>query len=576
MASAGDTPIILAVDDELAGLDVLSRELRKRYGADYTVVAEQLPAKALDDLRAWRAQGRAVALVLADQWMPGMGGPDLLGEARLLHPQAKRVLLVAWGDPSSPATLVHSCAVGQIEYFIPKPWPTAPDEEFHGMVADFLKEWGRLNRPAFQAVKIVGEAWSPRSSALRDLLHRNGIPTGFYRAESPEGQVLLRDAGVDGSRLPVAIVFGGKVLVDPSPRALSAALGARTAPDQDRYDLAIIGAGPAGLAAAVYGSSEGLDTVVVESEALGGQAAYSTLIRNYLGFPKGISGDELTLRAYQQAWALGASFLFANAATAIHSAHGGHTLVLSDGSEIHAPAVVVATGVSYRRLGIPRLERLVGAGVFYVSVSSEAFAMAGEDVFVAGAGNSAAQAALHLAKYARRVSMVTRRAALGDTMSAYLVTMVEAAANIDVLTDSEVVDGDGDQRLREIVVEDRRTGRRRTYPTGALFVLIGATPHTAWLPETIARDERGFVFTGQDVVAGGHADGRAEGRRARRRVPADVRTLVAARAVTAPPGPSNGRPWRSRRRCPACSPWPTCATARPSGWPRPWATARSS
>ncbi len=502
MGSNGDTPVILAVDDELASLDVLTRELRKRYAADYAVVSEQLPARALEELRTWQAEGRDVALVLADQWMPGMDGADLLGEARLIHPHAKRVMLVSWGDPSSPAMLLHSCAVGQIEYFIPKPWPTGPDEEFHSMVADFLKEWGRLNRPAFEAVKIVGEPWSPRSSELRDLLHRNGIPAGFYRADTPEGQTLLRDAGVDGSRLPIAIVFGGRVLVDPSQRELSIALGARTVPDQDKYDLAIIGAGPAGLAAAVYGSSEGLDTVVVESQALGGQAAYSTMIRNYLGFPKGISGDELAVRAYQQAWALGATFLFANEAKGIRSDGGRHTLILKDGSEIHAPAVIVATGVSYRRLGIPRLERLVGAGVFYVSVSSEAFAMTGEDVFVAGAGNSAAQAALHLAKYAHRVTITSRHDALRETMSAYLVTLIEAVPNIDVMLDSEVVDGDGDQRLREIVVENSRTGERRTHPTGALFVLIGATPHTSWLPETIARDERGYVLTGEDVVSG--------------------------------------------------------------------------
>ena len=505
MTGDGDSPVILAVDDDLASLDVVTRELRKRYGADYAVVAEQLPARALEDLRSWRTEGRAVALVLADQWMPGMDGADLLGEARLIHPHAKRVMLVSWGDPSSPAMLLHSCAVGQIEYFIPKPWPTAPDEEFHSMVADFLKEWGRLNRPAFQAVKVVGEPWSARSSEVRDLLHRNGIPAGFYGADTAEGRTLLRDAGVDGSRLPVAIVFGGRVLVDPSPRELSIALGARTAPEQDEYDLVIIGAGPAGLAAAVYGSSEGLDTVVVESQALGGQAAYSTMIRNYLGFPKGISGDELAVRAYQQAWALGATFLFANEAKGIRSEAGTHAVVLGDGNEIRARAVIVATGVTYRRLGIPRLERLVGAGVFYVSVSSEAFAMAGEEVFVAGAGNSAAQAALHLAKYASRVTLISRHAALSETMSAYLVTLVEGAPNIDVMLDSEVVGGDGDQRLRELEVEHRRTGERRSYATGALFVLIGATPHTSWLPETVARDESGYVLTGDDVPMAGHA-----------------------------------------------------------------------
>jgi thioredoxin reductase (NADPH) len=499
-------PIILAVDDELAGLDVLARELRKRYSSDYTVVTEQLPAKALDDLARWQAEGRDVALVLVDQWMPGMYGADLLGEARLIHPHAKRVMLVSWGDPSSPETLLHSCAVGQIEYFIPKPWPSGPDEEFHSLVADFLREWSRLNRPAFQAVKIVGDEWTPRSFELRDLLHRNGIPAGFYPVGSPDAEVLLRNAGVDASRLPVVVVFGGRVLVDPSERELSIALGTRTAPEHDAYDLAIVGAGPAGLAAAVYGSSEGLDTVVVEREALGGQAAHSTMIRNYLGFPRGISGDELAVRAYQQAWQFGSTFLFANAVEGITRDGDTYTLALSDGNVLHVPAVIVASGVSYRRLGIPELERLVGAGVFYVSVSNEAFALAGEHVFVAGAGNSAGQAALHLAKYARRVTIVSRHSSLAETMSAYLVTEIEALDGIDVMLDSEVVGGDGDQRLREVEIADRRTDERRSHPAAALFVLIGGTPHTEWLPETVARDRRGYLLTGDDIAADGAGD----------------------------------------------------------------------
>lgn len=504
MVSMLDKPVIFVVDDELASLDVLTRELRKRYAGDYDVVAERLPEQAVGRLQAWRDEGRPVALVLADQRMPGLDGPDLLGRARLIHPHAKRILLVAWGDPSSPETLLHSCAVGQIEYFIAKPWPTGPDEEFHSMVAEFLREWGRVQRPAFQAVKIVDRERSRRAFELMDVLSRNGIPAGFYPVDSPEGQAVLRDAGTDASRLPVAVVFGGRVLADPSDRDLSRALGTRTAPEHDEYDLAIVGAGPAGLAAAVYGSSEGLDTVVVEREALGGQAAHSTMIRNYLGFPKGISGAELAVRAYQQAWLFGTTFLFTNAVESIASEGGIHTLTLNDGCAVHAPAVVLAIGVDYRRLGIPDLERFVGAGVFYVSVANEAFALSGEDVHVVGAGNSAGQAALHLAKYARRVTLITRRDSLRETMAAYLVTEIEALAHVDVVTGSTVVDGDGDQRLREIVIEDRRSGRRRTQQTGALFALIGANPQTAWLPPRVARDERGYVLTGDDIESTGH------------------------------------------------------------------------
>jgi len=500
MTSQEKKPIILAVDDELSALDVLARELRKRYAADYSVVTEQLPDKALDDLARWQSDGSDVALVLADQWMPGMYGAELLGQARLMHPHAKRVMLVSWGDPSSPETLLHSCAVGLIEYFIAKPWPEGPDEDFHSMVAEFLREWARVNRPAFEAVKIVGEEWSPRSFELRDLLHRNGIPNGFYAVGSPGAEQVLRDAGVDPERLPVVVVFGGRVLIDPTERELSIALGTRTVPEHDTYDLAIVGAGPAGLAAAVYGSSEGLDTVVVEGDALGGQAAHSTMIRNYLGFPRGISGDELAVRAYQQAWQFGTTFLFANSAVGIVSdKDGSHTLSLADGHVLRAPAVLVAGGVSYRRLGIPGLERLVGAGVFYVSVSNEAFALTGEHVFVAGAGNSAGQAALHLAKYADRVTIVSRHADLAETMSTYLITEIDAVDRIDVFLGSEVVDGSGDQRLREIVIEERSTGERRTHAAGALFVLIGADPHTDWLPPVVARDERGYLLTGDDL-----------------------------------------------------------------------------
>ncbi len=495
-----DKPIVLVVDDELSSLDVLARELRKRYAADYEIVAEQRVAAALEGLRRWKDESHDVALVLADQWMPEMYGADLLGQARLLHPRAKRVMLVSWGDPSSPETLLHSCAVGQIEYFIPKPWPQGPDEEFHSMVSDFLREWSRLNRPAFEAVKIIGEDRSPRCFRLLDLLHRNGIPAGFYPANEADAARMLRESGLDASRLPVAIIFGGRVLVDPSDRELSLALGARSNPEREDYDLAIIGAGPAGLAAAVYGSSEGLETVVIEREALGGQASHSTMIRNYLGFPKGVSGDELSVRAYQQAWQFGTTFLFANGAVRIRSANDVHHVTLADGSEVNASAVIVSSGVDYRRLGIPALERLVGAGVFYVSVSNEAFALGGEHVFVVGAGNAAGQAALHLAKYAKQVTVLSRRPALGDTMSAYLITEIEASENIDLLLASELVGGNGDQRLRELTIADLRTGERRIHAAGALFVLIGATPHTGWLPETILRDEEGFVLTGQDAV----------------------------------------------------------------------------
>ena len=313
-----DQPVILVVDDDISSLTITEQELRKRYGRDYRVLARQSAAAALDELRRLKETGQPVALILADQNMPEMAGTDFLGEARAIDPVAKRVMLVSWGDRSSPQAILTGCAVGQIEFFITKPWHTAPDERFHREVAGFLYEWSRLQRPVYEAVRLVGERWAPRSHELRDLLGRNGVAYGFYDSEGDEGREILRDAGLDESpRLPVAVVFGGRILEDPSNREVAEALGVRSRPSADECDLLIVGAGPAGLAAAVYGSSEGLSTVVLEREALGGQAGQSTMIHNYVGFPAGISGDELTFRAYEQAWQFGAEFLFSNEAVSL-------------------------------------------------------------------------------------------------------------------------------------------------------------------------------------------------------------------------------------------------------------------
>ena len=352
----------------------------------------------------------------------------------------------------------------------------------------------------FEAVKIVGERLSSRSYELRDLLGRNNVPYGFYPVDSDEGTELLADAGLTSSaKLPVTIVFGGKVHEDPTNREVSEALGVKSRSEQAGCDLVVIGAGPGGLASAVYASSEGLSTTVVEREALGGQAGQSTLIRNYLGFTGGISGDELASRAYQQAWVMGTEFLISNEVVDIRPDADGYTVVLSDESELCAKAVIIATGVSYRRLSSKRLEELVGAGVFYGSVSSEARSMSGFSVYIVGSGNSAGQAAMHLAKFAREVTLVSRGPGLSDAMSAYLVTMVERTPNVKLLPYTRVVDGDGPGRIEQLTLEDVQTGERRTVEANALFVMIGATPHTDWLPEQIARDEEGYIRTGGDV-----------------------------------------------------------------------------
>ena len=502
-----DQPVILVVDDELTSLSITEQELRKRYGADYRVVARQSATAALDDLTRFKESGQPVALVLADQWMQDMTGAVFLGRVRVIDPVAKRVMLVSWGDYSAAQAILDGCAIGQIEFFVTKPWHTAPDERFHRQVSDFLYEWARVNRPVFEAVRLVGEKWAPRSHELRDLLGRNGIPYGFYAADSTEGQEILRDAGLSGAdKLPVAVVFGGRVLVDPANRDMVEALGVRSRPANEDYDLVVIGAGPAGLAAAVYGSSEGLSTAVLEREALGGQAGQSTMIHNYLGFPAGISGAELAERAYEQAWQFGTQFLFANEATGIRTSDGLHVVDLADGSALSARTVLLATGISYRRLDIPRLDELQGAGVFYGSVSAEARSLGGFDVFVLGGGNSAGQAALHLAKYARHVTILLRGDTLGGTMSRYLVTMLQGTDKVELRPHTTVVDGDGAGRLMQLTLEDRETGERETVPAQALFVMIGARPHTEWLPPAIARDEQGFVLTGPDILAAGLPD----------------------------------------------------------------------
>ncbi len=494
-------PVILVVDDDLTSLTITEQELRKRYGRDYRVLARQSATAALDELRRLKADGQPVALVLADQSMPEMPGADFLGEARAIDPVAKRVMLVSWGDRSAPQAILTGCAVGQIEFFITKPWHAAADERFHSEVAGFLYEWARQQRPVYEAVRVVGERWAPRSHELRDLLGRNGVAYGFYDAESETGRDILRDAGLDEAPdLPVAVVFGGRVLTAPTNREVAEALGVRSRPTADECDLLVVGAGPAGLAAAVYGSSEGLGTVVLEREALGGQAGQSTMIHNYLGFPAGISGNELAYRAYEQAWQFGAEFLFSNEAMGLRSDGQGYVVELSEGEPLRAHAVILAMGVSYRRLTMPRLDSFRGSGVFYGSVSSEARSLVDMDVYVVGGGNSAGQAAVHLAKYARRVTIIMRGDGLSDTMSRYLISFLENADRVSLRPRTIVIDGDGDTRLRQLTLEHIDSRERETVPADALFVMIGADPHTDWLPSEVARDDDGFLLTGPGIM----------------------------------------------------------------------------
>ena len=495
-------PLILAVDDNPDALKLIANELRRRYGSDYGVVCELSASGALERLTAARDAGERVAVVLADQWMPEMQGDELLARVRGLHPAAKRALLIdwgAWGDQATRDAVLRAMALGHIDYYIVKPWKS-PDEFFHRMIAEFIHEWSRMNSSAPQEVVLVAQEWTPRAHELRSLLSRNGVPHVFHPSDSPEGSRLLAECGQEGGDKPVVSVLGGPALVDPSNAEVAGAYGVTTELDAGRdFDVIVVGAGPAGLAAAVSASSEGLRTLVIERESIGGQAGSSSLIRNYLGFSRGVSGAELAQRAYQQAWVFGTRFLLMREVTGLRSDGGHHVVSTSDGDEATARAVILAMGVSYRRLGIPNLEGLTGAGVFYGSPVSEARALAGERVHVIGQGNSAGQAAMHLSRHAERVTLVVRCASLAEGMSRYLQNEIEAAANIEVRYRSEVVGGGGEGRLEYLTLQDLTSGETSEVEAAAMFILIGARPHTDWLPETIERDRRGFVLTGVDV-----------------------------------------------------------------------------
>jgi thioredoxin reductase (NADPH) len=429
-----------------------------------------------------------------------------LERAHALHPGAGRALLLAMDRRGTripfgelPA-LQRATALGRIDFTILKGWVT-PEEWLYPDVQAALSAWTTAHRPHHEVLRVVGERWSPRSHELRDALSRNTVPFGFYAVDTDAGRRLLREHRVDAARLPAVILHDGSVLHQPTPPEVAAALGVTSPPSADAYDLAIVGAGPAGLAAAVYGASEGLRTLVVEAEALGGQAGTSSRIRNYLGFPRGLSGGELTFRAWQQSLLFGARFLLMERATGLTSRGAERAIALVGGGEVIGRAVIVAAGVTYRRLGIPALERLVGLGVFYGGAVAEAPALAGEEVYVVGGANSAGQAALHLARFVARVTLLVRGDSLAASMSDYLITELEATPSVEVRLHTRVVDGRGAHRLEALVLEDVRTERREEVPAAAVFVLIGAEPRTDWLRDALRRDDRGFILTGRAVPA---------------------------------------------------------------------------
>ena len=498
--------MILAVDDDAAALQQVADQLHRRYGHDYRVVCERSSTSALAQLEAMHDQDVRLAVVMSAQWMPEITGADLLASVHRLYPNAKRALLISWGDwgdEPTAAAVRQAMALGDIDYYLLKPWKS-PDEVFHRTVGEFLHEWARADTTAPREVTVVADSWSPRGHELRNLLARNGVPHVFHASDSPEGARLRREAGREGSTEPIVVLLDRRVLVDPSNAEVARGYGVTTDLDGGgEFDVVVVGAGPAGLSAAVYASSEGLRALVVERESIGGQAGASSRIRNYLGFARGVSGAELAQRAYQQAWVFGTNFLLMRDVAALRPGDGVHVLTVSDGTEVRAGSVVLAMGVAYRRLGIPALEDLAGAGVFYGASPSEAQQFTAGRVFVVGGGNSAGQAALHLARYAAEVTLVVRGHTLATSMSQYLRDEIDSAPNVGVRLSTCVVDGGGNGRLERLTLQD--DGGDTTVPADGLFVLIGARPNTEWLPPEIARDEHGFVVTGTDLARPGSA-----------------------------------------------------------------------
>ena len=491
--------MIFAVDDDPDAIELIGQELVDRYGRAYRVVTARAAATALDVLTGLRESGDRLALVLADQWLPDGTGCELLAQARDMFPHARLLLLISWGEWAVDATaqpLRRGIGLGQIDYYVLKPWRSA-DELFHRTITEFLHDWVGTDASLSRELTIVADESDSRAHELRNLLTRNRVPFVFHTRGSPEGAQLLEEARQREATVPVVMQRNGRVLVNPTNVELANAYGATTNLRGSReFDVAVIGAGPSGLAAAVYASSEGLRTVVIEREAIGGQAGASSRIRNYLGFERGITGADLAQRAQQQAWVFGTTFVQMCEALAIRSDGDRFYLASSNCSEISAGVVVLAMGVDYQRLDIAALEGLTGAGVFYGASPSEAERFTGRRVFVVGGGNSAGQAAVHLARHAEHVTILVRRNTLTETMSRYLIDEINGQLNITVRYEVQIVDGSGDGHLETLSLLDARSGETETVPADAVFVLIGARPHTEWLPAEVARDRYGFVVTG--------------------------------------------------------------------------------
>jgi thioredoxin reductase (NADPH) len=491
--------VIMTVDDDPGVSRAVARDLRRRYGESYRIVRAESGESALQALRELKLRGDLVAVLLADYRMPQMNGIEFLEQALDVYPGARRVLLTAYADTNAAIDAIN---VVDLDHYLLKPWDP-PEEKLYPVLDDLLDAWRSSDHRPVPSTKVVGHRWSARSSDVREFLARNQVPYRWYSSDEPEGRRLLAAAGQDGQRLPLVVTPDGTPLVEPEAPELAARVGLATTPEADFYDLVVVGGGPAGLGAAVYGASEGLRTVLVERSATGGQAGQSSRIENYLGFPDGVSGAQLTDRARRQAAKFGAEILTAREVTGLEVNGAARTVRFSDGSAVDAHSVILATGVSYRQLAAPGAGDLTGCGVFYGSALTEAPSCQGHDVYIVGGANSAGQAAMYLSRGAKSVTLLVRGPSLSASMSYYLIQQIEQAPNISVRTGTVVDAAHGTGRLQRLTLRDTKTGETEDVDAQWMFVFIGAAPLTDWLDGTVLRDERGFILAGPDLTADG-------------------------------------------------------------------------
>jgi thioredoxin reductase (NADPH) len=492
-------PVLLTVDDDPGVSRAVARDLRRRYAETCRILRAESGEQALEALREVKLRGEPVAVILADHRMPGMSGVEFLEQAMDLFPRARRVLLTAYADTDAAIRAIN---VVDLDHYLLKPWDP-PEEKLYPVVDALLDAWRSSGDREVAETKVVGSRWSARSRDVRDFLARNGVPYRWYRADEPEGQRLLDSAGLDESAVPVVIAPDGSVLAAPTTAEVAQRVGLATTATTGFYDLVIVGGGPAGLGAAVYAASEGLRAVLVESRATGGQAGSSSRIENYLGFPDGVSGAQLTDRARRQALRFGAEIVTVRKAVGLAARGSARVVVLDDGDELSAHSVLLATGVAYRSLAAPGVEDLTGRGVYYGATAADVPGCAGQDVYVVGAANSAGQAAVAFAQQAHRVTLLVRGDALQRSMSHYLIEQLQALPNITVRTRCEVAGASGDGHLESLCLCDAETGSTDVVAANWLFVFIGAAPRTDWLDGAVLRDPRGFVLAGPDLLVDG-------------------------------------------------------------------------